>query len=121
MATKPLKIFELPPEEAEKEKKKMRVQRAQKEVGPSMEVASPAPVKTRAARRDYGFTPGCKIVLSEEKTYRGKRGDVYQILRKFNGKPAEKFFEAIQPMLENEAPRGWLRFYVEDGAVVLAA
>lgn len=77
--------------------------------------------KPRAPRQDYGFRKGCVITLSgEEKTYRGKRAEIYAILKKYDGKPAEKFLEAAKSVLEDESARSWLKFFVSDSAASLS-
>ncbi len=74
--------------------------------------------KERAPRQDYGFLPGATITLvDKENTYRGKRLDYYNLLKKANGKTVEQFYGSCP---EGDPPRGWLRFFVQDGAATLA-
>jgi hypothetical protein len=74
--------------------------------------------KERAQRQDYGFLPGATItIVAKENTYRGKRLEYYNLLVKADGKTIEKFFDSC-PV--GDPPRGWLRFFVQDGAATLA-
>lgn len=76
--------------------------------------------KPRAPRQDYGFKQGAKITLTKEageKKYRGKRAEYFEVLQKCNGKTVEEFDKACPP---NDPPRGWLRFFVQDGAATLS-
>src|SRR3990167_6368996 len=76
--------------------------------------------KPRAARADYGFKKGAKITLTKEsgdKKYRGKRLEYFEILKKHDGKVVEDFEKKCPP---GDPPRGWLRFFVQDGAVTLS-
>ena len=76
--------------------------------------------KPRAPRQNYGFAPGAKIVVSqEEKKYRGQRLEWYEALKAANGKTVEQFFEATKG--RKDPARGWLRFFVQDGACSLSA
>lgn len=77
--------------------------------------------RTRAPRQDYGYAADAKITVTGDKTYRGKRGEIHDILVKHNGKTVDKFLAAAQKKLSPEDPaRGWLRFYVMDGAATLS-
>lgn len=76
--------------------------------------------KPRAPRKDYGFKSGAKITLTKEaaeKKYRGKRAEYFEILQKSNGKTVEDFEKSCPA---NDPPRGWLRFFVQDGAATLS-
>ena len=74
--------------------------------------------KARAPRTDYGFAADATIRLTDgEKTYRGKRGAMYEALKKSNGKPVQHFLDNNKN--EKDPPRGWLRFFVQDEACTL--
>jgi hypothetical protein len=71
--------------------------------------------KERAPRQDYGFAADATIKLTDgEKTYRGKRGAMYEQLKKSAGKPVQHFLDNNKN--EKDPPRGWLRFFVQDEA-----
>ena len=75
--------------------------------------------KERAPRQDYGFAKDAKITLTDgEKTYRGKRLEMYSALKKSNGKTVEHFLETNKN--EKDPPRGWLRFFVQNEACTLS-
>ena len=75
--------------------------------------------KPRAPRQDYGFAKDAKITLTDgEKTYRGKRLEMYEALKKSNGKTVEHYLENNKN--EKDPPRGWLRFFVQNEAVTLS-
>jgi len=74
--------------------------------------------KERAPRQDYGFAKDAKIKLTDgEKSYRGKRLEMYEALKKSNGKSVEHFLETNKN--EKDPPRGWLRFFVQNEACTL--
>lgn len=74
--------------------------------------------KPRAPRQDYGFRKGAVITLTDKETkYRGKRLEYFEILQAHDGKTVEEYFAACP---EGEPPRGWLRFFVADGAATLS-
>ena len=76
--------------------------------------------KPRAPRKDYGFSKGATIHLTEgEKSYRGNRLRWYEHLKAANGKTVEAFAELAKD--EKEGARGWLRFFVENEACTLSA
>jgi hypothetical protein len=80
---------------------------------------SPAkPKKPRAPRKDYGYSPASIIKVDKEKevNYKGKRGDYYKLLVANDGKTVNDF-EGAAPA--GDSPRGWLRFFVQDGACSL--
>ena len=75
--------------------------------------------KPRAPRQDYGFAKDAKITLTDgEKTYRGKRLEMYSALKKSDGKTVEHFLENNKN--EKDPPRGWLRFFVQNEACTLS-
>ena len=76
--------------------------------------------KPRAPRKDYGFKTGATIKITEDgtkKTYRGKRKEYFDRLLAADGKTVEEFTSACP---EGDPPRGWLRFFVQDGAAELS-
>ena len=75
--------------------------------------------KPRAARQDYGFAQDAKISLTDgDKTYRGKRLEMYEALKKSNGKTVAHFLDNNKN--EKDPPRGWLRFFVQNEACTLS-
>lgn len=79
-----------------------------------------APVKPRAPRTDYGFHPDAVIGLVEGKEikYReGNRLNWYNSVKEYAGRSVKDWVDAKKG--EKDAPRGWLRFFVQDGAVSL--
>jgi hypothetical protein len=84
-----------------------------------------APKKPRAARQDYGFSPDATIVLVAEKAskYRGQRADWYKRISEFSGKKVSEFMtkyeDAKTPKGSDDPPRGWVRFFVQDGSITL--
>lgn len=80
--------------------------------------AGDAPKKPRAPRQDYGFAPDAVIKLTDgEKSYRGKRKEMYEALKKSSGKTVQHFLDNNKN--ENDPPRGWLRFFVQNEACTL--
>ena len=75
--------------------------------------------KPRAARQDYGFAKDAKISLTDgDKTYRGKRLEMYEALKKSNGKTVAHYLDNNKN--EKDPPRGWLRFFVQNEACTLS-
>lgn len=80
--------------------------------------------KPRAPRVDYGYRPDATIVLTQkENKYRGQRKDWFDSIVPYNGKQVQEW-EATRKGLKNgqgtvEPPRGWIRFFVQDGTVKL--
>jgi hypothetical protein len=75
--------------------------------------------KPRAPRQDYGFAKDAKIALTDgEKSYRGKRLEMYEALKKSNGKTVQHFLDNNKN--EKDPPRGWLRFFVQNEACTLS-
>jgi hypothetical protein len=78
--------------------------------------------KPRAPRQDYGYNKDATIRVTAEtdesksKNYRGQRLDWYEKLKKSDGKTCAHFEEANKG---KDSPRGWLRFFVQDGAATL--
>lgn len=74
--------------------------------------------KKRAPRQDYGFAKDAIIRLTDgEKSYRGRRLEMYEALKASNGRTVEHFLEANKN--EEDPPRGWLRFFVQNEACTL--
>lgn len=97
---------------AEKPAKEKKVKAEKVEVDPN------APKKERAPRTDYGFAPSAiiQIVKDKDNSYRGKRKEWFDKLVAAEGQTAAEFLEANKGV---DAPRGWLRFFVQDGTVAL--
>lgn len=82
------------------------------------EAGNPLPKKERAPRADYGYSPTSliQIVKDKDNAYRGKRKEWFDKLVAAEGKSAATFLEENKG---DDAPRGWLRFFVQDGTVTL--
>lgn len=80
-----------------------------------------APKKERAARSDYGYRADAVIAVNEEKgaKYRGHRKDWFETIKAHVGKTVGDWTTATKKE-GGDAPRGWLRFFVQDGSVVLS-
>jgi hypothetical protein len=81
-----------------------------------------APAKPRAPRQNYGYRPDAviELVAGKEIKYRdGNRKAWYDSIAPFAGRTVKEWEESRKG--EKDAPRGWLRFFVQDGAVVLKA
>lgn len=80
-----------------------------------------APKKERAPRQDYGFKSDAVIAVVEEKgaKYRGQRKDWYDTVKAHVGKKVEEWITATKKD-GGDPPRGWLRFFVQDGSVTLS-
>ena len=78
-----------------------------------------APSKARTPRVDYGFSPDSVIRVAKEKEakYRGHRKEWFDTLVKFDGQKVSAWFESCKE--RKDPPRGWLRFFVQDGSVSL--
>lgn len=79
-----------------------------------------APKKERAPRADYGFRSDAVISVNEEKgaKYRGHRKDWFETAKAHVGKTVQDWVTATKKE-GGDPPRGWLRFFVQDGSVVL--
>lgn len=83
------------------------------------EPKEPKEKKPRAARQDYGFAPDAILKLTDgEKNYKGRRKEMYEALRKSNGKTVQHFLDNNKN--DDDPPRGWLRFFVQNEAVTLS-
>lgn len=82
-------------------------------------VKEPTEKKPRAPRADYGFSAEStiQIVTEKEHSYRGKRLEWFQKLEALNGQLVSKFMDDNKN--SEDPPRGWLRFFVQDGTVRL--
>jgi len=93
---------------------------ALKEKAPKVakESKEPKEKKPRAPRKDYGFLPDAVIKLTEgEKNYKGKRKEMYEALKKSNGKTVQHFLDNNKN--DEDPPRGWIRFFVQNEAIQL--
>jgi len=82
--------------------------------------SAPPAKKVRAAKQSYGYMPGAEISVDQEKNYRAKRGQVYAVLVACDGKKVEDFAKKAAKVLGEESPRGWMQFFVRDGACSLS-
>lgn len=81
-----------------------------------------APKKERAPRMDYGYAPTSLISLTgKENKYRGARKKWYDSLVAAAGKSVKDWGDAQKAAGEKDPPRGWLRFFIQDGTVSLIA
>lgn len=78
-----------------------------------------APKKDRAPRTDYGYHGEAKLglVSGKEIKYRGHRLAWFESVKPFEGKTVKEWEESRKA--EKDTPRGWLRFFVQDGTVAL--
>lgn len=85
-----------------------------------------APKKPRAARADYGFSPDSTIHIVKDKDnkYRGQRLDWFNKIVAFEGKKVSEFMTKYEKAQTSKGtadpPRGWVRFFVQDGTVTLS-
>lgn len=99
-----------------KEVKEPKAPKAKKE---AVEKDPNAPKKPRGPRQNYGYHPDAVItVQAPETAYRGARLDWYNFIGQFNGLTVKAFEEAAKD--RKDPPRGWLRFFVQDGSVTLS-
>lgn len=71
--------------------------------------------KTRKPKQDYGYAKDAVISLTEKSpAYKGKRKAWFETLKEADGKTVEEWAAG------QEGARGWLRFFVQDGAVALS-
>ncbi len=78
------------------------------------------PKKKRAPRKDFGINSEATIKLTKEakdKKYRGKRESYFELLKLCNHKSVDDFYAKCPP---GDPPRGWLRFFIEDGAATVS-
>lgn len=98
--------------------------KAEKAAKAPKEPKSPREKKERAPKADYGFKKGATIKLTgKDQKYGGQRLEWFETFAAFEGKPVEEWIAARQGIKNGagtlQSPRGWLRFYVQDGTVVL--
>lgn len=79
-----------------------------------------APKTPRAPRTDYGYRPDAVIGLSgkDASKFRGARKDWFTKISAFSGKKVSEFLEANKGN-EKDPPRGWVRFFAQEGFVTL--
>lgn len=79
---------------------------------------TPATKKVRAPRQDYGFKPEAVIERGEKDgKYRTNRAVWFAKVLAYEGQTVKSFLDANKN--EKDPPRGWLRFFVQDGAIKL--
>lgn len=99
-----------PPTKTAKAEKKAKAPKAEKPEGEK---------KERAPRQNYGFHPEAVIAITEkEGKFRGQRAEWYEVLKGCNGKKVADFLEAAKD--KKDPPRGWLRFFVQEGFATLS-
>lgn len=78
-----------------------------------------APKVERAARTDYGYSAESviRVVKDKENKYRGKRKEWFDGLVAADGQTVASW--AAGKGGEKDPPRGWLRFFVQDGTISL--
>ncbi len=88
-----------------------------------METQSTEPVKQKAKRgprQDYGYSKAAVIVKGDKDAkYRSKRAVWYGKVMSFEGQTVAAFLDAHKN--DEDSPRGWLRFFAQDGTVKLTA
>lgn len=86
-----------------------------------MNDVSAEPVKLKAKRapkQDYGYKDTAVITLTGKETkYRGNRKAWFDSIAEAQGQSVKAWEESKKN--EKDSPRGWLRFFVQDGAVQL--
>jgi hypothetical protein len=79
-----------------------------------------APKKPRAPRVNYGYAENAIITLTgKDAKYRGNRKEWFDSIAGYVGQSV-KAWEASKNDAK-DTPRGWLRFFVQDGTVSLVA
>lgn len=79
-----------------------------------------APKAPRAPRVPYGYADSSVITLTgKDGKYRGARKAWFDSVIAFNGKTVKEWEESRKA--EKDPPRGWMRFFVQDGTVSLVA
>lgn len=93
--------------------------RAKAAKAPKVEKDPNAPKKPRNPRTDYGYAADSiiRIVEGKDSKYRGQRKEWYDSLVACNGQTVGTWAESRKA--QKDPPRGWLRFYVQDGSVTL--
>jgi hypothetical protein len=81
-----------------------------------------APKKERAPRQNYGYAETSLLSLTgKENKYRGARKAWYDSVVAMNGKSVKEWTDAQKAAGQKDPPRGWLRFFIQDGTVALIA
>jgi hypothetical protein len=81
-----------------------------------------APKKERAPRQNYGYAETSLISLTgKENKYRGARKKWYDSVVALAGKSVKEWSDSQKAAGEKDPPRGWLRFFIQDGTVALIA
>jgi hypothetical protein len=81
-----------------------------------------APKKERAPRQNYGYAETSLITLTgKENKYRGARKAWYDSIVAHAGKSVKDWGDAQKAAGQKDPPRGWLRFFIQDGTVSLLA
>lgn len=79
-----------------------------------------APKKARAPRQNYGYNEASILTLSgKDGKYRGSRKAWFDSIVAMQGQTVKAWEESRKA--EKDPPRGWLRFFVQDGTVTLVA
>jgi hypothetical protein len=94
-----------------------------KEAKPAKEAKAEKPAKEkkpRGPRTDYGYSTESTIHIVKEKEnkYRGQRKAWFDSVVAFDGQTVKAWEESRKA--EKDPPRGWLRFFVQDGTVTLS-
>lgn len=100
--------------------KEPKAPKAKKEPKAPKEPKDPnAPAKPRGPRQDYGYSADSTIVIVKDKEnkYRGARKAWFDSIVGFDGQLVKSWEESRKA--EKDPPRGWLRFFVQDGTVSL--
>lgn len=79
-----------------------------------------APKAPRAPRVNYGYNENAIITLTgKDGKYRGARKAWFESVQAAQGTSVKAWEESRKS--EKDAPRGWLRFFVQDGTVSLVS
>lgn len=106
-----------PPTKAAKAPKEPKAPKAEKAPKPPKDPNAPA--KPRNPRTDYGYSPDSiiRVVEGKEAKYKNQRKEWFDSIVASNGRKVSDW-EATRKD-QKDPPRGWLRFFVQDGAVSL--
>lgn len=81
-----------------------------------------APKKERAPRADYGYAETSLLTLTgKENKYRGARKAWFDTIVASAGKSVKEWGDDQKAAGQKDPPRGWLRFFIQDGTVSLLA
>ncbi len=82
--------------------------------------AAPKLKAPRQPRTDYGYKKEAVITLTGKETkYRGDRKAWFESVVAFNGQTVKAWEDSHKD--KEESPRGWMRFFVQDGSVSLVS